>query len=116
MAHILSISYDPILLSTRQVLLESRGHTVTSAEGYIEAMRKCREGDYDLLIIGHSIPHEDKKTILNEMRQHCDAPVLALVRSGEQKLDAVNEAVDASRPDLLVAAVERLTRRAQAAD
>ena len=40
MPHVLSVSYDAILLSTRQMLLESRGYTVTSAEGYVDALRK----------------------------------------------------------------------------
>jgi len=114
--HILSVSYDAILLSTRQMLLEWGGYKVTSAEGYIDALRKCRAGGYDLLIIGHSIPHEDKKAIVEEMRQHCDAPVLALLRTNEPELTSANQSVDASRPDLLLAAVNRLMQRSPSAN
>lgn len=78
MPHILSVSYGPVLLSTRQLMLESQGYTVTSAKGYVDAIRKCRGAECDLLIIGHSIPHTDKKEIVAEMKQHCYAPVLAL--------------------------------------
>ena len=116
MAHILSVSYDAILLSTRQMMLESRGYTVTSAEGYVDAMRKCRAGDYDLLIVGHSIPHEDKMAIVAEMRQHCSAPVLALLKPNERQLENADESVDAGRPDLLIALVDKMTKEAQAAD
>lgn len=62
MPRILSVSYDAMLLSTRQMMLESHGYTVTSAEGFVDAIRMCRGGNYDLLIIGHSIPHTDKGT------------------------------------------------------
>ena len=108
MPHILSVSYDPVLLSTRQMMLESRGYTVTSAEGFVDAIRKCRGGAYDLLIIGHSIPHTDKEAIVAEMLEHCSAPVLALLRTNEAELEYANASVDASRPDLLMAAVKRL--------
>ena len=90
------------------MLLEARGYHVTSAEGYVAAIRKCRGGEYDLLIVGHSIPHADKEAIVSEMRQHCPSPVLALLRPNEPVLREANESVDASRPDLLLAAVERL--------
>jgi len=116
MPHILSVSYGAILLSTRQMLLESRGYTVTSAGGYIEALRKCRAAGYDLLIMGHSIPHDDKKAIVDEMRQHCSAPVLALLRANEPELTIANQSVEASRPDLLLAAVESLMQRPPSAD
>ena len=64
--------------------------------------------EYDLLIIGHSIPPSDKKAIIAKMLKHCRAPVLALLRVNESKLDGATESVHANRPDLLVAAVERL--------
>ena len=108
MPRILSVSYDAVLLATRQLMLEAKGYEVTSAEGYVDAKRKCRGEEYDLLIIGHSIPHADKSEIIAEMRQYCDAPVLALLRPNEPSLQNATESVDASRPDLLLAAVKRL--------
>jgi CheY-like chemotaxis protein len=108
MPHILSVSYDPVLLATRQLLLQSSGYTVTSAEGYIDAMRKCRSSNYDLLIVGHSIPHADKEAIIAELHQTCPAPVLALLRPNEQRLAGATEAIEANRPDLLLATVKKI--------
>lgn len=87
MPHILSVSYDVVLLSTRQLMLETSGYTVTSAEGFVEATRLCAKGDYDLLIMGYSIPHEDKRALVEKTRAHCAAPVLALLRHGEPELE-----------------------------
>jgi len=72
-------------------------------------------GEYGLLLIGHSIPHEDKIAIIHEMRQHWSAPVLALLRTNEPELPTADASVDATRPDLLLAAIERLMQRAKAA-
>src|SRR5580658_8952845 len=102
--HILSVSYDPLLLSTRQMLLESRGYTVTSAEGFVAALEQCKAGKYDLLIIGHSIPHTDKQALVSEVNRHCSAPVLALLKTNEPPLEMAAESVDAGRPDLLLEA------------
>ena len=37
MAYVLSISYDPDLLGTRELLQKQMGHRVASAEGYAQA-------------------------------------------------------------------------------
>ncbi len=108
MPHILSVSYDETLLSTRQLLLEARGYTVTSAEGFVEAKRLCMAGSYDLLIMGHSIPHTDKEALIVETRAHCHAPVLALLRPGEPELEQATKSIDAINPQLLLDTVAQL--------
>src|SRR5262245_28577552 len=84
---ILSVSYDEALLTTRALLLEREGYTVTSAHGFTAALAECRRGQYDLLIIGHSIPHSDKIALMESFRGTCSAPVLSLTRHGESTLD-----------------------------
>jgi DNA-binding response OmpR family regulator len=108
MAHILSVSYDAMLLNTRQLLLESCGYSVTSAEGFIEALNCCKRANYDLLIIGHSIPHTDKRAIVQESRKYRTSPILALLRQNEPVLEDATESVDASRPELVLTCVNRL--------
>lgn len=83
---ILSVSYDANLLATREMLLAMNGHSVTSALGFSQAsqaMGLCRVGTFELFILGHSIPHDDKLELIKIFRQNCAAPVLSLVRYGE---------------------------------
>ncbi len=63
---ILSISYDPSLLLTRQLLLQQMSHEVRSAEGFAKAweIRREQAGRFDLIILGHSVPHSDKEPII----------------------------------------------------
>lgn len=70
MARSLSISYDPVLLATRQQLLENMGHSVISAEGFARAYRECeaQNGDLELVILGHSIPHDDNEAIIGHVQ------------------------------------------------
>lgn len=80
---ILSVSYDVSLLATRKMLLEQRGFHVTDALGFIQAIRHCRAGGFDLFILGHSIPETDKLELIENFRNNCPAPILSLERHGE---------------------------------
>lgn len=89
MAHILSISYDPALLRTREMLLTQMGHRLNSAEGFAQARSFCahQDGDYDLIILGHSIPHDDKVELVKWCAERCSCPVLALLRPNESPVE-----------------------------
>lgn len=84
--HILSISYDDVLLVTRQMLLENRGYRVTSALGFTKATDYCKQPGFDLFILGHSIPDDDKLQLIKTFRETCPAPILSLERQGEERV------------------------------
>jgi len=106
MANILSVSYDETLLRTRELLLESAGHSVTSAFGHHEAMEACKPGDFQLVIIGHSIPKKDKLDIIERFRQtNPDATVIALIRAGEGRLSEVDHYVSPGDPEDLLRSI-----------
>jgi CheY-like chemotaxis protein len=103
---ILSISYDEPLLVTRQMMLEQAGFTVTSALGFTDAIEKCNTGDFDLFMIGHSIPLKDKAAIVAAIRQHSRSPILSIRRHGMNPLPEVDLSVDAQDgPQVLLNAV-----------
>jgi DNA-binding response OmpR family regulator len=106
---ILSISYDRSLLMTRQLMLQQMGFEVVSGEGFVAALEACEASDaeFDLAILGHSIPAKDKERIISHFRQHCDAPVLALLRPHESALDSANRSIEAE-PENLIAAVREM--------
>lgn len=106
MAHILSVSYDSTLLMTRELLLQQMGHTVTSVEGFARAFAACDSGTkFDLLILGHSIPHDDKAAILVKTKNTCRCPVLALLRPNEAPLPNAERSIDSSEPQAFMDAV-----------
>jgi DNA-binding response OmpR family regulator len=84
--HILSVSYDPSLLATRRMLLEQRGFKVVSALGFTQAIVHCNAPDFDLFILGHSIPVSDKLELIKTFRQNSPSPILSLERHGEEKV------------------------------
>lgn len=105
MANVLSVSYDANLLRTRELLLQSAGYDVTSALGYQEAMRICGK-PFDLAIIGHSIPKDQKLAVIECFRKNNpDAPVIALTSAAEHPLEEVDYYADPWEPRTLVRSV-----------
>ena len=85
---ILSVSYDPNLLATRRMLLEQKGYRVTSALGFTQAIAHCKTPDFDLFLLGHSIPGSDKQELIKTFRKNCPAPILSLGRFGEDSVSS----------------------------
>jgi DNA-binding NtrC family response regulator len=108
MARILSVSYDESLLKTRELILEERRHQVVSALGFDEALKQCHSnGNFDLLVLGHSIPHAHKELLIAEFRSHCSAPVVALKRYGEQPVRGADFHIE-PKPEHLLQVVAQL--------
>jgi DNA-binding NtrC family response regulator len=101
-ASILSVSYDEVLLRTRQMLLESKGYEVTSATGFAQSLQSCTAGDFDLFVLGHSIPYTDKEKLVTAFKQSCPAPVISLRRNaGERIVDGADYHIDPDPEPLL---------------
>jgi CheY-like chemotaxis protein len=105
---ILSISYDQSLLVTRKLLLEEAGYEVISAFGFVAAMETCRSRhDFDLVLMGHSMPQKDKTSLIAALRVKCRAPLLSILRHGNAPIPEADYSVDShDGPGALVKAVQ----------
>lgn len=109
---ILSISYDESLLRTREWILKSAGFEVTSALGYKQASAHAMNNAFDLVIVGHSIPRDDKTEIVNLVKSHNHTRILSLRRHGDAPVTGVDHSVESSLgPDALLEAVKTLLNR-----
>src|SRR5689334_10368971 len=106
LTRILSVSTDRSLLETREMLLHECGYEVTSALGASEAIKQVGS-KFDLLIIGHSMPHEEKRALVKAFRAHNCAPVLALHRENEEMLEDVDFEIPPD-PQVVISAVASL--------
>ena len=106
MARILSISYDEMLLRTRDLLLTDAGHVVTSAFGYHEGVEKSVVDKFDMVIVGHSIPQKDKLDFIAKFREsNPEAAVIALTRAGEPRVHEVDYYVNPGDPEELLRSI-----------
>jgi DNA-binding response OmpR family regulator len=117
MPRILSISYDQALLHTRELMLSHEGFEVESAVGFTAAIEACKTGQFDLVIMGHSIPQADKTAIITQLRTTCDTPILALRRPNESPLKTAEYNLDSWDPQSFLGYVkEIMNRKAQSAE
>jgi DNA-binding NtrC family response regulator len=89
------------------MLLEQRGYSVTSALGFSQAIAHCRASDFDLFILGHSIPETDKLELIKAFRENCPAPILSLERHGENRVPCDFHA-SPDDPEELMKTVDRI--------
>ena len=108
MPHILSISYDPSLLRTRQIMLERAGFKVTSALGFTEAQEHCQpDANFDLVLLGHTVPRKDKSALITLLKQRCNKPMLSIRRHGYPPVPEADFSVDSHEgPEALIRAVK----------
>src|SRR6266481_5064873 len=82
-ARILSVASDPSLAATREMLFISVGFQVSSASTINQALQLCANKNFDLIVIGHSMPLEQRKFLVKELRLRCGTPLLVLQCPGE---------------------------------
>ena len=82
---VLCISWDGKLAREREQLFEDAGCLVRSAVGP-QAEELVENEDGDLLVLGHSVPREEKRRFIRIFRRHSSAPVLSLLVPGQERL------------------------------
>jgi CheY-like chemotaxis protein len=103
---ILSVTYDPSLAVTREMLFASAGFQVSSSSNINQALELCAHKEFDLIVIGHSMPLEQTGFLVKELRLRCDTPLLVLQRPGESLVTGVDYIFDSTEsPALLLQAV-----------
>ena len=83
---ILSVTYDPSLAHTREMLFTGAGFEVSTFLDVAKAISACKSEAFDLVVLGHSIPFLERRALVREAHESCAAPVLALIRRGEPRL------------------------------
>jgi CheY-like chemotaxis protein len=119
MARILSVSYDEELLYTRRLLLESRNYCVTSALGWEESINCCKQGGFDLFILGHSIPETHKQSLIESFQASCRGTIISLICGTEPEVKGADYYIGANPEGVLNLVAEILStakpKRAQSA-
>jgi len=60
---VLAVCMDSSILAIHDSVWKSAGFIVTSAGSIREAIERFRAGDFDLVLLGHSIPQENRERL-----------------------------------------------------
>jgi CheY-like chemotaxis protein len=99
---ILSAGRDRPLLFTRNRVLEEAGYSVTPATTAAETVERFFEGDFDLIILCHSIPIEERERIATLAHNHSPStPVIVLADLPTRRFEFGDMTVDSDAVSLL---------------
>jgi CheY-like chemotaxis protein len=107
---ILSVGIDSPLLNTRQRLLQSAGYVVVSVQSAKEAVDCFLAGDFDLVLLCHSLSERDRNTVARLIRASGSfTPVLTISEYVGQQ-DVVASTPVESGPEQLLAGIKDVLR------
>jgi PleD family two-component response regulator len=66
---ILSLATDSSLLTLRAMILQAAGYEVHSATNLLQVIEAYHSGDFDLILIGHTINEKEKRRIATKLRE-----------------------------------------------
>ena len=104
----LSVGKDPVLLETRNEVLRSNGYTVTSSLSSADAVRLFVAGDFDLVILCHSIPKWERQALANAVHDHSPKTPVVVVSAGFPTPEPPADATIESGPEQLLQELPRL--------
>jgi len=99
---ILSAGRDRPLLFTRNRVLEEAGYNVTAATTSAETVERFFTGDFDLVILCHSIPIEERERIATLVHNHSPStPVVLLADMATRRYNFGDLTVESDANSLL---------------
>jgi hypothetical protein len=116
MAVVLCTGSDPVLMKSRQLILESAGHRVLSASSRREVEILCSEFTFHVAVLGQSATPNLKRETLAAVRKSC--PAAKVLELYPLHIGKVLEDADAwlemppETPDTLIKVVDRLAANA----
>ena len=110
---ILAVGQDPTVLSTRCSILRSAGHLVRSSSSIAEAIDLFEDLDFDLVLLCHSIPVEDRDRLTRLIRSTGSRIPIYTVASAASDFEAGGaDGTVSCRPELLIKQLDAVLRRA----
>ena len=93
---ILIVDDEEMIREVLREYAEFEGYEAYEAADGMEAVRLCRENDYDVILMDVMMPHLDGFSAVKEIKKHKDIPVIMLSARGEEydKLFAFELGVD----------------------
>lgn len=95
-------------------MLEGAGYTVVSELSLKKAVATYCEGDFDLILLCHSIPAQDRELLTRLLREHTSRTPIVSVSCSVSALDSFADATIGNDPkELLVGLHELLVKKTQ---
>ncbi len=99
--NVLVVDDDQCIREVLTILISHEGYRCESVPNGIEAMKKVRQGNFDVVITDLQMPEMDGIGLTRELRQHfSDLPVMII--TGNPDDSVVESAIDAGAREVLL--------------
>ena len=116
LAVVLAVGFDLSLMRTRTLVLQSAGYIVESASTLKEAVDRFQAGDFDLVLLCHSIPMKDRDRLTCLIRATgALTPVVSIARNHGECPEFVNATLEDGPNKFLAVIGEELGKAARRA-
>ena len=105
---VLAVGRDPVLLETRSQVLQAAGYTVIPERSLKKAVARFREEDFDLVLLCHSIPAQDRERLTRLLREHTSRTPIVSVSCSVSALDSFADATLGNEPEELILGLREL--------
>jgi CheY-like chemotaxis protein len=114
MPHIaaLAVGQDPVLLETRSRVLRRAGYTVVPALSVEQALQHFIAGDFDIVILCHSIPVRGRERLTYAIRRHSPNTPVVVIAGRLSALDSFADATVDNDPETLLQQIPGLLHKA----
>jgi CheY-like chemotaxis protein len=113
LAVILAVGHDPLLSETRSSILRAAGYLVESASSIGQAIDLFRDGDFDLVVLCHSIPAQERDLFLRLIRAYgSSVPIVCIAPISDRHPETSADFIIEGRPMGLLCGVETALNKA----
>lgn len=110
---ILAVGLDSSLLADRHSIWQTAGYFITSAGSIREAILQFKNGDFDLILLGHSIPAESRERLTSLIRASGSRIPVVYITDGSGYSDSFADATMKNEPHHVIEGIgELLAKRA----
>ena len=110
---VLSIGFDPSLLETRSLVLQSAGYMVESASSLKEAVNRFQSGDFDLVLLCRSVPGKNRDHLTSLIRASGSRIPIVSIAGNLGERDAFANATLEDGPNNLLAGIRDVLVKAE---
>lgn len=105
---VLSVGLDPLTLYSREAVLRSAGYIVVSALSIKDAFHLFQNGDFDLIVLCHTVPVRDRDRLIWLIRQSGSRIPVASILGTPGKETVFSDAALDQNPVKLLPGIRRL--------
>ncbi len=110
-ALVLSIGSDARILDTRELILRSAGCSVVSASSVKEAVFLLKDGEFDAIVLCHTLPTRDCERLTRAVRASGSRiPIVSVSGSTSDERNSYSDATLDKNPAAFLQAIQEVLR------